>query len=57
MQERRRLGVAKVGEGLAFRDGGSGGAEGAGPFSSASCALEQTIRMRVEAMEMGALIM
>ncbi len=32
MQERRRLGVTKVGEGLAFRDGGPGGAEGAGPL-------------------------
>ena len=32
MKERRRLGVAKVGEGLAFRDGGPGGAESAGPF-------------------------
>ena len=30
MQERRRLGITKVGEGLAFRDGDPGGAEGAG---------------------------
>ncbi len=30
MQERRRLGITKVGEGLAFCDGGPGGAEGAG---------------------------
>ena len=32
MQERRRLRVPKVGEGLTLRDGGPGGAEGAGPF-------------------------
>ena len=32
VQERRRLRVAKVGEGLAFGDGRPGGAEGAGPF-------------------------
>ncbi len=32
MKERRRLRVPQIGEGLAFRDGGPGGAEGAGPL-------------------------
>jgi hypothetical protein len=32
MQERRRLRVPNVGEGLPLRDGGPGGAEGAGPL-------------------------
>ncbi len=32
MKERRRLRVLQTGEGLAFRDDGRGGAEGAGPL-------------------------
>jgi hypothetical protein len=58
MQERRRLGVGvtKVGELRVWRSATAVLAAPKVPAHSASCTLEQTTGMRVEAMEMGALM-
>ncbi len=54
MQERRRLRVPKVGEGLPLRDGSPGGAEGAGPLGLLDAGTDD--RNARGKMEMGALM-